>query len=290
MVYLGAVFFGFLTLIGLVQPVALCIPCALFLIMLPAIWIVSGEVELSEKGIRTSRLFGLTGSQVGWNEIASLKSGSSSLELTTKKGNRVKVTSQVSGYPVIIETLRQKRPDLFGMAAASPAQANVYAPDKSEQALSSSYGSSVPASAPAFSGAKTFRKSFFKQYITTFAAFFFCLLFVWLGFAEPQSQTAAFITAGVCLLLMIFPLFQVNAVKVEPNKLTIETLFEQRAFSARQIKEIKMQALRGRYGRVTNILNITPVEGKNYPLQGFSDGDEIIYGFLMNWWNAYRNR
>lgn len=99
-----------------------------------------------------------------------------------------------------------------------------------------------------------------------------------------------FLLAGVCVLFMILPLFQVNTVKVEPNRITIETLFEQKVHSARQIKEIKMQAIRGRYGKVTNILNITPVEGRNYPLQGFSDGDEFIYGFLMNWWNAYRNR
>ena len=91
------------------------------------------------------------------------------------------------------------------------------------------------------------------------------------------------------MLVMIIPLFQVSTVKVEPNKLTIETFFEQKELAARQIKEIKMQSVRGRYGRVTNLVNIIPVEGKNYPLGGFSDGDEIIYGILMNWWNTFRN-
>jgi len=46
--------------------------------------------------------------------------------------------------------------------------------------------------------------------------------------------------------------------------------------------------VRGRYGRVTNYVNIVTAEGKNYPLQGFSEGDEIIYGILTNWWNANR--
>ncbi len=89
---------------------------------------------------------------------------------------------------------------------------------------------------------------------------------------------------------MIVPFFQVSAIKVEPNKLIIETFFEEKELSARQIKEIKMQSVQGRYGRITNFVNIIPLEGKKYPLAGFSDGDEIIYGFLMNWWNQYQSR
>jgi hypothetical protein len=77
---------------------------------------------------------------------------------------------------------------------------------------------------------------------------------------------------------------------VEPNKLTIETFFEQKELSARQVKEIKMQAVRGRYGRVTNFVYIIPIEGKKYPLSGFSEGEEMIYGYLMNWWNTYKDR
>jgi len=90
--------------------------------------------------------------------------------------------------------------------------------------------------------------------------------------------------------MMILPLFQVSGIKVEPNQMTIETLFEQKVLSARQIREIKMQSVRGRQGRATNFVVIIPTEGKKYSLADFADGDEIIYGFLTNWWNAYRNR
>jgi hypothetical protein len=116
------------------------------------------------------------------------------------------------------------------------------------------------------------------------------LLMVWLDLADPQLKTAAFISAAFCVLVMVIPFFQVSAIKVEPNKLTIETFFEAKELSASQIKEIKMQSVRGRYGRVTNFVNIIPSEGKKYPLGGFSEGDEMIYGFLMNWWNQYQNR
>jgi hypothetical protein len=108
--------------------------------------------------------------------------------------------------------------------------------------------------------------------------------------ADPQLKTASFISAAFCVLVMVIPFFQVSAIKVEPNKLTLETFFEEKELTASQIKEIKMQSVRGRYGRVTNFVNIIPVEGKKYPLGGFSDGDEIIYGFLMNWWNQYQSR
>jgi hypothetical protein len=87
---------------------------------------------------------------------------------------------------------------------------------------------------------------------------------------------------------MLIPFFQVSAVKMEPDKLTVETFFEQKELGPRQIREIKMQSLRGRYGRVTNIVNIIPIQGKNYPLGGFADGEEILYGSLMNWWNTYQ--
>ncbi len=111
-------------------------------------------------------------------------------------------------------------------------------------------------------------------------------------FTETQSQyrLGAGLTAVVCFLFVILPFFQVGLVKVEPNKLTVESFIEQKAFSAKEIKDIQMASVRGRYGRVTNYVNIIPAKGKNYPMQGFNDGDEIIYGILRQWWESYRNR
>jgi len=91
-------------------------------------------------------------------------------------------------------------------------------------------------------------------------------------------------------LLCLIPFLQVGTIKVEPNKLTIETFMEEKIVSAKQIKEIKMKSVRGRYGRVTNFVNVVLAEGKNYPIGGFIDGDEVIYNFLMKWWETYRNQ
>jgi hypothetical protein len=141
-----------------------------------------------------------------------------------------------------------------------------------------------------FSESETFRKRFLKQYGPLFALVPMCLLFLWLGLGTAELHAVFLVASGVCALLMLIPLFQVSAITVEPNRLTVETFFEEKEFTAREIREIKMQAVRGRYGRVANIINIIPWKGKNYPLGSFPEGEEILYGFLMNWWNRYQNK
>jgi hypothetical protein len=89
--------------------------------------------------------------------------------------------------------------------------------------------------------------------------------------------------------LSIRPLFQVSSIKVEPEKLTIESTFEEKVLSARDIKEIKVRSVRGRNGRVDHYVNIISGQGRNYRLHGFSDGDEMLYSTLLNWWDTYRD-
>jgi hypothetical protein len=188
---------------------------------------------------------------------------------------------------VIIERVRQKRPDLFTAAGSAPAGQDKF-PARIE--ASPSVADSRPISTPAFTETRTFQKSFIRQYGLLFVLIPLIFLFGWLAFASAEARTASIISAVVCVLFMLIPFLQVGSIKVEPNKLTIETFFEQKELTAGEIKEIKMQAVRGRYGRVTNFVHIVPIEGKKYPLGGFSEGEEVIYGYLMNWWNAYQNK
>ncbi|RPJ17666.1 MAG: hypothetical protein EHM33_32825 [Chloroflexi bacterium] len=291
LMYLFLAFFGCAGLLVASQNIVNSLPfLGLALAMVLTIMAFSPKVEITEMGIRASGM--LSSSEAHWNEIKSMKSGGMKqrLELLKSSGEVVKVSTQVSGYPRIVEILRQKRPDLFGMAAAaSPSgQGNMYTAGGYEQTSSGSYGSSVAAAA--FSGTKNFEKSFFRKYGSYILIIPLCLISVWAVFAEPENRMGALLLAAVSIAMMILPLFQVSGIKVEPNQMTIETLFEQKVLSARQIREIKMQSVRGRQGRATNFVVIIPTEGKKYSLADFADGDEIIYGFLTNWWNAYRNR
>ncbi|MGE5641609.1 MAG: hypothetical protein ACM3Y8_01240 [Byssovorax cruenta] len=248
---------------------------------------VSSKVEVKETGIRTSSL--LKSAEIQWNEIASIKPNAmqKKLELISNTGHSVKVSTQVKGYAAIVELLRQKRPDLFAGTATAPIQQSVF-PASVEQSPFLNSNPSVPT--PLLTETKAFEKSFLRVYGLLFLLIPMLFLFVWLALASPEARTASLVTAAVCVLLMLIPFLQVSSIKVEPNKLTVETFFEQKEWNARQIKEIKIQAVRGRYGRVTNFVYIVPTEGKKYPLSGFSEGEEIIYGYLMNWWNAYKDR
>lgn len=247
---------------------------------------VSSKVEVNDAGVRASTLF--SGAEIKWNDIASIKSNSISkkLELSSHKGKLVKISTQVKGYPVVIELLRQKRPDLFGEGVPSSAQRDRSAPGD---------GQSQSTPAPAFTGTKTFKKSSLTQYSITVVGFFFCLILVFL-ISSVHINWDFFAIFGILLgvvfgaLLILIPFFQVGTVKVEPTKLTLATFFGEKEVSAPQIQEIEMKSVTGRYGRVTNFVSIRLVEGKNYSLGGFPAGEEIIYGFLMNWWNTYRNR
>ena len=251
---------------------------------------LSAKTEVTGMGIRTSSLLG--NDTIEWNEIVSLRSNSTKrkLELVSGNGKSVNISTQVEGYPVFIEMLRQKRPDLLGQATSAPKQPETSV-SKADPLPSVGFSQSVSTSAStsAFTEAKTFQKSFVKQYGILIVVIPAILLFVWLSSASPDTRTAFLVIAAFSALMIVIPFFQVNAIRVEQNKLTIETFFEQKEFSASQIKEIKLQAVRGRYGRVTNFVHIVPVEGKKYPLGGFSEGEEVIYGYLMNWWNSHQN-
>lgn len=252
------------------------------LLMLVIVLFLSPKVEVRDSGIRVATVF--SGNEVPWDGITKIKTNTMKrrLELFRKNGDVVKVSTQVSGYPQIVEILRKRRPDLFGSGQTASISTSAF---ESDNASMSNTGANPT---PTFAGDRIFKKSFLRQYGSFFYLIPACLVVTWLAYAGTQYRTAGTLSMLFCLVMMALPLFQVNTVKVEQKKLTIESLFEQKVFSAKEIREIKMQTARGRYGSATNFVNILPIKGKNYPLQGFSEGDEIIYGVLMNWWIAHR--
>jgi disulfide bond formation protein DsbB len=279
--YFPLVFFGCIGLLVATQNIVNSLPFLfLALVMVLVIMAFSPKVEINESGIRASSVF--SSSEAKWNDIQRIQSSGMSqrLDLYKSNGQVVKVSAQVSGYPRIVEILRQKRPDLFGAVVPPAGQGN--------QIASNSYSGAV--SAPAFTGTKLFKKSALMQYGGFLLYIPLCLISFWTVLTDPENQIVALLVGIACVVMMVLSIFQVNGVKVEPNKLTVQTLFGEKDFSAREIREIKMQSVRRRYGNVTTYVMVISMEGKKYSLMGFSEGTEIIYGFLTNWWNAYRNR
>ena len=274
LMYFFLVFFGCSGLLVASQNIVNSLPFLGLALLMGVITLAfSPKVEASEAGLRAFGLF--SDSAIRWDEIAALQSAplKRRLEISGKDGRVVNISTQVSGYPRLVEIIRQRRPDLFG--GASPTNA-----------FAVRYGS--PDSASESRETKTFRKSFLAQYAMSFLLIPVCVLLTWSLFAEPQYRVWAFLLGGFCALMMVLPFFQPGLVKVEPDKLTIETFLEQKEFNASQIKEIKMQSVRSRRGTASHFVNIVPLRGRGYSLQGFSDGEEIIYGTLINWWESYR--
>ena len=287
LVYFLAAFFGCVGLLVASQNTINSLPflglAALMGIMAMA---VSPMVEVSDTGLRASGIF--TSAEIGWDEIDQLKAMPTKrrLELTRKRRGVVKVSTQVSGYARIVELIRQRRPDLFGGATAPRSPANPFS-SILQSAPSSAY---VDAShTDSFHETRTFRKGFIKQYGILFIVMPLFLFAIWTTLTQPENGLGAFIAAGFCGIMSIRPFFQVSSIKVEPEKLTIESTFEEKVLNAGDIKEIKVRSVRGRNGRVNHYVNIISGKGRNYRLQGFSDGDEILYGTLLNWWDTYRD-
>ena len=284
LMYFAVVFFGCVGLIVASQNLINSLPfLALAALMGLTAMAFSPTVEVSDAGLRASGMF--SSSEIRWDEIDAIKSVplKRRLELSRKTGEVVNVSTQVSGYARIVEMMRQRRPDLFGAAPATASRGNSF---------SVLYqGSPSPGySGSSFHGNRTFGKSFLRQYGILFIVVPFFLFAIWTAMTEPANRAGALIATVFCGIMMFLPFFQVSSIKVEPDKLTIETLFEEKVLRAREVKEIKLQSVRGRYGRVTNYVNIILVSGRNYALHGFSDGDEIIYGTLLNWWESYRSQ
>jgi hypothetical protein len=240
----------------------------------------SPRVEVSEKGIRAFGIF--SSSEINWYEIIKIKSNimKRRLELSGENDETVNVSTQVSGYPHIVEMLRQRRPDLFGKVESSPAQGNFSSVDHHN----------TPTITSNTAGIKTFKKSFMAQYGSYFLVVPFFLVSAWSIFAEPQYKVGASIAVLFCLLMISLPFFQVSQLKVVSDKLTTETFFGEKTYSARQIKNISMKTIRGRGGRASNYIHMQFVEGNAISLAGFSEGDEVLYGFLTNWWDIYKNK
>ena len=111
----------------------------------------------------------------------------------------------------------------------------------------------------------------------------------WFIYVAPEYKVGASIVILFCLLMICRPFFQVSQVKVEPDILTIETFFGEKKYRTQQIQKIDMKTIRSRGGRASSSIHFQPSEGSGITLAGFSEGDEVLYGFLTNWWGVYKN-
>lgn len=281
LMYIALAFFGCSGLLVATLNVVNSLPfLGLAFVMGLTIMAFSPKVEISEAGIRASGMF--SSAEVKWNDIVRMKSNvmKRKLELYKKNGEAVGVSTQVSGYPRIVEIIRQRRPDLFSLSPSSHAGAS---------GAGSVVNSTNPNASPSFTGIKVFKKNLFAQYGVIILMIPLCLFGVW-ALVATEEPWVGVVVMLIGLLFMVFSLFAVHQIKVEPGKITTESFFSQKEYTPVQIKDISMKTVRSRRGVATNFVNVQPVQGSAISLAGFSEGDEIIYGILMSWWQSQQNK
>jgi hypothetical protein len=272
--YAFAVLFFIFNIFAIADITLFLTVCGINLVFLISIWMVSAKIEINDEGISSSRMFGMIWAQVKWDEIKSVKPAGQGLSLAAQNGSSVKITSQVSGYPSVVKILRERRPDLFDITP-------------SVRAGSENEGFIQPASA--FAGKKVFTKGFlgrFGSYILTLPFFFVC---VWAIFADKENMIAASIGAVIGFFMLLSPLFDVFELTVTGNKIKFVSMFDEKELTAGSIREVKMKTVRGR-SVVHHFPALVTDKGKEYTLKGFPEGSEMLYGFLLNWWNAHQGQ
>jgi len=282
--FIIAAIFGCIGLLIIVQGSATSLPllCMGILFGLAALSNQS-NITVTNSNVRLSNLF--SKAELRWDEIASIKSNvmGKKLELIPSRGNALKISNQIEGYPALVEIIRQKRPDLFKIISSQSVEKN--APVNKFDVSPSMNVDSV--SRPRYTGVKTFSKNFIGQYGILLFMLPLCIigpLFIYL-----KSDWFVGVSIGLIgLFFMASSLFNINQVTLDSNKLTAESFLQQKDYTANQIKEISMKTVRSRRGIATNFVNIQPMEGNAISMAGFPEGDELIYATLIEWWNTHK--
>lgn len=269
--YLGAAVLGIFTLAALLTaPAAALIPAGMGLLALGALWVVSAHVEVSNEGVQASHW--LTGkAKIAWNEIVEFKSTATgqNLNLIAQDGRKVVVTAQVGGYGQIVEVLRRKRPDLFNRQPSA--------------------GGGITAQSSTFSGEKAFKRSTVGS-LVGYALGLAGLLFGGWGLLNYQANSSNAVVGLIFLFfglyLLGYNLLAVQEIVIQPQQISVIGNFGTEDLTRNQIAKIEMKTERQRRGRVVNFVIIQRTSGKTLSINGLSGGPELLYGTLMNWWQA----
>ncbi len=239
---------------------------AFLLFLIIPLWFISAVVEVSGSGIRFSRLFGIAHLEFSWDEMKEFRPNAlgQGIKILTKEGQLAEISAQISGYSAIVEILQHKRPDLFSMTEASSPE---------------SVGSAIKS--------KTFQKNSLAKYGPLFLVILSSLLLV--GTLVTAQCFVAIPIAIILFLLWKFTLHTPHLLKIEENRLSTKSFRKKQDLTAGQIKAIKMVSTYNRWRIARNHVRIELLDGDSFWLAGFLGGDEMMYGFLKNWWDAYQN-
>ena len=243
-------------LAALRDPNALPVFGSFFLFLIIPLWCVSAVVKVGHSGFMISRLFGISKQEVAWADIVTIKSIKigQGMRLSDREGKFVTISGQLHGYPALVEILQKIRPDLFST-------------DKGTKAFQKSFGPKYGSLAPLCLGFLIFVGSVSSgQFLPAIMSVFIVFLGWRMGVSAPYM------------------------IKVERNRLQTRSFLKSQQLNAQQIRDINIISLRTVRGVRKNFIQIESCEGRLFRLSGFPEGNEIMYGFLKNWWKAYQGK
>lgn len=120
LVYLFITCTALLSLPFLRDAESLALVGALLVFQIIPLWFVSAVIGIGDASLSVSRLFGIVRSEITWGNIKEIRPTlmGHGVKIITRKGKTVEVSSQINGYPFILDILQQKRPDLFDVREA----------------------------------------------------------------------------------------------------------------------------------------------------------------------------
>ena len=119
-----------------------------------------------------------------------------------------------------------------------------------------------------------------------------CVLFS-LPFTVVFLVSIPTIVPAILMGILIFfmwhaALSEVHTITLEGTRLSTRSLRARKEMISQQIKDIRMATRYNRRGVATRLIQVELLDGTDFTLTGFPEGNEIMYGFLKSWWNSYR--
>lgn len=230
--------------------------CGAFLaLLLIPLWFVSAVAEVDNSGITLRRLYGIHRRTVEWAEIRTIKPAlmGVGMKLTTAEGAAVSISSQLHGYPALVEVLRRSRPDLFDTG-----------------------------------GGRVFQKGTLGKYGVLLILLIITPMAIGSIFAPPFLP--GLLILGVVIYYWRVALHAVHVLKLDEHRLSTQSFLKSRQIAAQQIANIGMITVRSRRGVAKHYVQLELLDGGVLRFTGFPEGNEIMLGILRNWWSAQISR
>ena len=206
----------------------------------------SARLDLDLEGIAWHRPF-RPARRVGWDRITRSTLTLHALRLDVPHEPPLKVSTQLDGFPAVLDALRARRPDLFGTRDLR----------------------------------HFYRKATVAVVMGATTAFFLALL-AWAAMDGEEGWTL-WIFAGCALLGPVGWLTEVREVILETNALRLVYPFRERRILRSDVERVALEQEAIKNDSRVTVIAVYHGGGKRQKLAGFRESDLELYGALQRW-------